>query len=212
MMSKTASELNFEAEGADGQRFSFESKRGNGHAKIVLVIDAMIGADSITRLQQFVSALTWMFGEAPILEGAVDIVPLVALKRVAELGSKDMVRGVISQVLRRLHLSTESVGQTVVLDWNGDAVESIRLSIARIGDPHAIAADSHVPEFEKHALWILVSDQENTACSAAFAVPIPAEPAEFTGFVNDVIAAAPSAEAQNAIAEVFGKYYAAHPL
>lgn len=209
-MTSTAT-LEFTAEGVDTKPYAFASSRNNQRAKIVLAIDALVQSDNMDRLRAFVQALTWMLQAQPILEESLDIVPLVVLESVAKFGNKDTVRGVIGQVLQRLNLSTDTVGKMVVLDWSGAAIESIRLSIARMGDPSSISTQDVVP-FSSHSLWILLTDEANQLASAHFSIPVPSDPEEFTAFVNDVVGIAPSAESQNAIVSAFNLYYASHPI
>lgn len=209
MSSTFYAELKFRSEDLEGKEFDLASRRGNRRAKIIFLIDAQIPSDTIGRLQNMIGSIQVMLQTNPSLVESIELIPYLSLKRVAALtGNRDTIRGVIGQVLKQFNLSESSLGDIMAADWDGRGVHDVRLSVTRMSDPNAITVGNQVPDFEQGASWVIVADQYNRIYSTMFNVPVSDEPDEFAGFVNDVIASLPSAEAQNELVSAFNALYA----
>lgn len=208
-MTETLTELQFTAEDLKGNPFHFSSHKHNGRSKIVLLIDAQVEQSNIGRLQQWVSFVQKMVSDYPVVQDHIEIMPYIHLKNVAALGSREVVRQVMHKVLGQLNLTVESMGDLMVADWDGRGIQHIRLSMTRMQDPNALSPGHDCAEFDTHSLWMLVTDAANRIYSVNFDMPVPDEPQKFADFINDVIAATASSEAQAAIGAAYTGHYAA---
>lgn len=199
--------LSFKGKDLNDSSFSFDSRRGNRHCKILLFIDAMVEQSNIVRLQNWVAFIQQLINARPAIQHGVEIIPCLHLARVAALANRDMVRSIISQVLGNLNLTVDALGDILVVDWDGKTMGEVRECIGRAQNPTALL--SSCPEFDTHALWMVVTDERNSIVSAAFSLPTPQDAEQaFAEFINDVIAAVPDAHIQNEIAAGYNDFYA----
>lgn len=200
--------LAFTSEDLKGQQFKFDSLTSNGRSKILLLIDAQVDQSSIALLQEWAAFITKMTTDYVSIPQGIELIPYLYLQRIAGLGNRDMVRGVITQVLGQLNLTVDTLGEILVVDWDGRGMRDIRMSITRIGEPLAVVPSC--PDFDTHSLWLLVVHSDGRICSAAFSLPTPSsDPDKFADFINDVIAATPYPQIQNDIIAAYQAHYAA---
>lgn len=199
--------LSFESRDLNDAPFHFDSSRGNGHCKILLFIDALVGPANITRLQNWVGFIKHLLATRPVIEHGVDLIPCLYLARVAALADRNMVRSVIGQTLDKLGITVDVLGDTMVVDWDGKMMRQVRDAIGRLSNPDELLS-SRCPEFEQHSVWMVVTDENNSIVSAAFSLPTPQEDSEaFAEFINDVVAAVPNAQIQNEIVAGYNDFY-----